>query len=152
MLQRTLIFLLLNFLALWIGGLFTSSGVSSDWYLAVNKAPWTPPDWVFGAAWTSIMIAFAFYMAWLWPLYSNTKVLIVLFALQWILNVAWNPLFFYMHMVAMALLFIASLTVLLSYMLVNFYPILEVRSLALVPYVVWLFIATSLNAYILFKN
>jgi hypothetical protein len=30
--MRTLIFLLLNFAALGVGGLFTSGGVQSEWY------------------------------------------------------------------------------------------------------------------------
>lgn len=43
---KTIIFLILNFAALAIGGLSTSSGVTSEWYNALNKAPWTPPGWV----------------------------------------------------------------------------------------------------------
>ena len=63
MIKRTIFFLLLNFAALAIGGLFTGSGVSSEWYQNLNKAPWTPPGWVFGTVWTLIMILFAIYMA-----------------------------------------------------------------------------------------
>jgi tryptophan-rich sensory protein len=53
MFYRLIIFLALNFAALAIGGLFTSKGVSSDWYAGIAKAPWTPPGWAFGAAWTT---------------------------------------------------------------------------------------------------
>ncbi|NBN98947.1 MAG: hypothetical protein EBV19_06865 [Flavobacteriia bacterium] len=44
-----LLFLFLNFGALAIGGSFTADGVASDWNQNLNKAPWTPPGWVFGA-------------------------------------------------------------------------------------------------------
>jgi tryptophan-rich sensory protein len=54
----TLLFFILNFAALAVGGLFTGSGVSSEWYQNLDKAPWTPPGWVFGAAWPFIMICF----------------------------------------------------------------------------------------------
>ena len=46
--KQLVIFALLNFGALAIGGLFTGGGVSSEWYASLNKAPWTPPGWVFG--------------------------------------------------------------------------------------------------------
>ena len=46
MIIQLIIFLLLNFGALALGGLFTGSGVSSDWYNGLNKAPWTPPGWM----------------------------------------------------------------------------------------------------------
>ena len=62
MVLRVIIFLVLNFAALGLGGLFTSKGVPSDWYQHLNKAPWTPPGWAFGFAWTLIMICFSFYM------------------------------------------------------------------------------------------
>ena len=152
MIARIIVFLILNFAALGIGGMFTGSGVSSDWYMSLSKAPWTPPGWVFGAAWTSIMICLAFYMAYLWPSVQNKKFLIGLFALQWILNVAWNPVFFHFHSTAWALLVIVSLTVLVAYFLVNYYPVLKIKSALILPYLIWLIIASSLNAYILFKN
>lgn len=152
MLIRLVIFLVLNFGALAIGGLFTSKGVPSDWYMELNKAPWTPPGWVFGFAWTSIMICFAVYMAYLWPNIPEKNSIIALFALQWILNVAWNPVFFHFHNVTIGLVVISALTVLVIYMCMAFWPTLKLKSALLLPYVVWLLIATSLNAYILIKN
>ncbi|HRP59901.1 MAG TPA: tryptophan-rich sensory protein, partial [Vicingus sp.] len=91
---KIIIFLLLNFAALGLGSLFTSGAVTGDWYQQLNKAPWTPPGWVFGAAWTSIMVCFAIYMAYAWQSSTNKNTLITLFIIQWILNVSWNPLFF----------------------------------------------------------
>jgi benzodiazapine receptor len=82
MIYRLVIFLALNFSALAIGGLFTSSGVPSDWYVGIAKAPWTPPGWVFGTAWFTIMICFGVYMAYLWPVIENKNILIGLYAQQ----------------------------------------------------------------------
>lgn len=152
MLLRIVIFLVINFGALALGGLFTGNGVASDWYQNLNKAPWTPPGWVFGAAWTTIMICFSVYMAYLWEISADKKSIILLFSLQFILNVAWNPAFFYFHQVLFALLLIVSLTVLVGYFLFNFRSILQFKSALILPYFVWLLIATSLNAYILMKN
>lgn len=152
MIKNLIILLVFNFGALAIGGLFTGSGVSSDWYLNLSKAPWTPPGWVFGAAWTSIMVAYSFYMAFLFQSSENKNFVVGIFALQWILNVIWNPLFFHFHATGIALVSITSLTLLIGFFMVKFYDQLNLKSLLIVPYFLWLLIATSLNAYISFKN
>lgn len=152
MVFRIVIFLVLNFGALAIGGFFTGSGVSSDWYQTLNKAPWTPPGWVFGAAWTTIMLCFTVYMAFAWDSVSNHKLLVGLFGIQWLLNVLWNPVFFHYQAIIPGLLVISGLTILVGFMLFYYWPVLKPKSLLLAPYLVWLVIATSLNAYIVVKN
>jgi benzodiazapine receptor len=152
MIYRLIIFLALNFGALAIGGMFTSKGVPSDWYIGIAKAPWTPPGWVFGAAWTTIMICYGVYMALAWPVIDNKNLLIGLFALQWILNTGWNPTFFYYHNVLAGFLIICALTALIGFILLFYWPELKIKSVLLLPYLIWLIIATSLNGYILFKN
>lgn len=152
MVTRIVIFLVLNFGALAIGGLFTGSGVSSEWYQTLSKAPWTPPGWVFGAAWTTIMIAFSIYMAFVWDAAGGIKYLVGLYALQWILNVAWNPVFFYYHNMVLGLVVISSLTLLVGFLLFRYWPELRFKSLLIAPYLIWLVIATSLNAYAVVNN
>lgn len=152
MVVRIVAFPLLNFGALGIGGLFTGSGVKSNWYESLNKAPWTPPGWAFGAAWTSIMICFSVYMAYLWPKAENKTMLLSLFGIQWALNVIWNPLFFHFQQTSIALISIILLTVLVTYFFINFRSALGNVSLLILPYLLWLIIATSLNAYIVFNN
>ena len=134
MIIRVIIFLIINFAALGIGGLFTSKGVPSDWYIELNKAPWTPPGWVFGAAWTTIMIGFAIYMAYLWPLTENKRIIISLFTLQLVLNILWNPVFFQFHNVAFGLFIITALTILIGSFLIYYYPVLKMKSALLIPY------------------
>jgi benzodiazapine receptor len=152
MINKLTIFLLLNFGALALGGIFTSKGVPSDWYISLSKAPWTPPGWVFGAAWTTIMICFSIYMANAWTLAADKRFLTILYSVQWILNVGWNPTFFYFNKVLAALLLISALTVLIGFILLFYWQTLKLKSLLIAPYFIWLVIATSLNGYILFKN
>lgn len=149
---RIILFLALNFAALAIGGLTTTSGVSSDWYTELYKAPWTPPGWVFGAAWTTIMICFSIFMALLWSRVENKTQIITLFSVQWILNTSWNPIFFYFQQVGLALIVIITLTLLVGYFLFKFSKIMKLNSVLILPYFVWLLIATSLNAYIFVMN
>lgn len=145
------VFFVLNFGALALGALLMGNGVISDWYDELNKAPWTPPGWVFGAAWTFIMVCYSIYMGIAWQRVGRNK-LIFLFAIQWILNVAWNPVFFYFHNTSLGLLLITSLTLLLLLKILVYQKTLKYTSVLLFPYFVWLCIATSLNAYILLFN
>ena len=152
MITRFLLFIVINFAGLALGSLFTSTGVASDWYQDLNQAPWTPPGWMFGAAWTTIMVCFAWYMAELWKKAANRNLLAGLFIAQWILNFAWNPVFFHFNWILFGLIIITALTALVWYMFVKYRQELKMKAWLLLPYGLWLLIATSLNAYILFQN
>ena len=149
---RILIFLILNFIALAIGGIYTNPGVSSEWYQTLAKAPWTPPGWVFGASWTVIMVCLAFYMGYAWSEVINPRFLLGLYTLQLILNVSWNPVFFKFHRVLVALMIIGALTLLITYLLIGYSREMKRKTWLIAPYLLWLLIATSLNAYIYWYN
>ncbi len=149
---RIVIFLILNFAALGAGSYFTSDGVASDWYNNLNKAPWTPPGWFFGFAWTSIMICFSLYMTAAWEETKNRNTLIIAYIFQWILNVIWNPIFFSFHQVILALGVIILLCLLVAFFYYKYKKELKLKSLLILPYLIWLVVASSLNAYVLFMN
>ena len=152
MILRTTIFLILNFTALAFGGLFTSEGVPSEWYLSLLKAPWTPPGWVFGFAWSIIMISFAFYMGLLYNTNSKKTTIIILYLVQLVLNISWNPVFFKFHYVLLGFIVISLLTITVIFKLFFFYKAIKLKSVLILPYIFWLIIATSLNGYILIYN
>lgn len=149
--MRLFLFLIINFGALFIGSLFMGEGPMGNWYQGLDKAPWTPPGWVFGAAWTTIMICFSVYMSRLTQLKTSTSVL-MLFGIQVILNITWNYLFFSQHLVLISLIEIVSLTLLILSMFLIYYKTLAWHSLLIAPYLIWLCIASSLNAYIYLYN
>lgn len=149
---RILIFAVLNFGALGLGTYFMGGGPSSGWYQNLNKAPWTPPGWVFGVAWTTIMICFSVYMAELWENSNRINIVITMFAIQWALNVMWNPSFFKYQQVLLGLIIIILLTAIVAKLFFSNISLLGYKSIWLLPYLLWLFIATSLNAYIFIKN
>ena len=146
-----LVFLALNFGALGIGVLLMNNGPQSDWYATLNKAPWTPPGWFFGVAWTTIMIAFSIYMAYLIQLKSNLNIW-GLFFVQLILNTSWNYIFFNQHLILLGLLVIVLLTVVVGYFLLKFSYFMKRKTWYIVPYFIWLIVASSLNAYIYLNN
>lgn len=147
-----IIFLIINFGGLAIGNYFMGNAVSEDWYKNLNKAPWTPPGWVFGAAWTTIMICFSIYLSYLFSI-RNSKFIWVVFSIAFLLNVSWNYVFFNLKAVSAALGIIFFLTLVIIYFFISFGDdnLSKMRFL-LLPYMVWLCLATSLNAYIFLKN
>lgn len=151
LLKYTLFFLIINFGALGLGTLLMANGPLTNWYINLNKAPWTPPGWFFGFAWTTIMICFSVYMAYLYALKNGTK-LKVLFTIQFILNVIWNFLFFNQHLVLLGLICIIMLTITVGKFMLDYKFVLNKKNVLIVPYFIWLCIATTLNAYILIYN
>jgi tryptophan-rich sensory protein len=148
----TLVFLVLNFAALGIGGFLMGAGPMGDWYQNLNKAPWTPPGWVFGAAWTTIMICFAIFMGMAWNKVQNRQTLALLYGVQWVLNVSWNPVFFNFQQMLLGLVLIILLTFLVWYFIISYREEMRQKVLLIAPYGLWLVIATTLNAYAYWMN
>lgn len=151
LLKLFIVFLIINFSALGIGNWLMNNGPQTEWYTSLNQAPWTPPGWVFGVAWTSIMLCFAIYMSYLYLKTPTTKV-IILFGIQFVLNVIWNYIFFNQHLIGLGLAVILALTIVVGIFLIAFKNDLKLKTLLIAPYFIWLCVATSLNAYILINN
>lgn len=152
MLITTTVFLILNFLALGVGNLLMGQGPSSEWYLKLKTSPLTPVGWVFGVAWSVIMICFSLYMTELWTQAENQRLLVIFYTSQWILNVIWSLVFFRFQRVFEGLVIATLLTILVGFLLVYYLPTLGLMSICILPYVVWMGVAVYLNGYILLNN
>lgn len=144
-------FLILNFGGLGIGQIWTGDGVTSEWYTTLNQAPWTPPGWVFAFAWTTIAITFSALMSKFWV--DEALDCLILYPAALFLNIAWNPIFFGLHIVWLGVLILLLLSLVIYYM-VNSAKLNYGWKVALLglPYFIWLMIATSLNMYIGIMN
>lgn len=148
-----LLFIVSNFGALGIGTLLMNNGSSSEWYNALTKAPWTPEGWVFGAAWFSLMTCFSIYMTQLVSKFEIPDVkLIKLYVIQWILNVSWNYIFFNKQLTILGLVIIVMLWLLIGYFTFKYLNQMKYATVFILPYLVWMTIATSLNTYIVINN
>ena len=153
--MRRFLFLILNFGALALGALFMGEDPgSNEWYIQLNKAPWTPPGWMFGLAWTVIMITYAFYMDrliarvhpdFLFNVYA-------FYGVQWVLNVIWNPVFFAWHLTVLGAIVIFLLILVLVGVNINYSTKNTVSLILLIPYVLWLSIALSMNLFVVIMN
>ena len=147
-----ILFLIINFGALAIGSWFMGDAVSGEWYSNLNKAPWTPPGWVFGTPWTLIMICFSIYLSYLFSI-RNSKFVIAVYTSSVLLNVSWNYFFFNQQLTTLGLVNIVLLTLLIIYFFITFGDDkLSRLKYLLLPYIIWLCIATSLNGYVVFNN
>ncbi|TPV49273.1 tryptophan-rich sensory protein [Pseudarthrobacter phenanthrenivorans] len=144
-------FLAASFLVAGLGGFSTVSNVDG-WYVTADKAPWSPPNWLFGPVWTVLYTAMAV-AAWLvWRKRTDrTRPALAAYGIQLVLNLAWTPVFFGLYPVlgtaalwvalAIILALIAAVTVTVLY----FGPISRTAGLLLLPYIAWLVFASSLN-------
>ena len=83
-------------LAGFIGSFFTVSSVSS-WYLTLNKPFFNPPSWLFGPVWITLylLMGISLYIIWNKGITNNqSKIAVLIFAIQLILNSLWSIIFF----------------------------------------------------------
>lgn len=120
-------------------------------YLALERPSWAPPQWLFGPAWTVlyIMIAVSGWLA--WSARGWTPALGV-YAAQLLLNAAWTPLFFGAGRYGLAFAEIVVLWGTITATVVMFRPISRPAAWLLVPYLLWVTYAASLNLAVWLLN
>lgn len=121
------------------------------WYASLKKPAWNPPAWVFGPVWTVLylLMGISSYIVW-----ANGGGFLPLFfyALQLIVNFAWSPTFFGFKRPDIALILLVTLWFLVIVTMALFSRVSITAMLLLIPYILWITYALSLNAYIVHKN
>lgn len=149
--RNLLIALVVVFLVAALGA-FSPPG---PWYETLSKPDWTPPNWLFGPAWTVLYVLVAI-AGWLIFSHAPSRDTKILWGLQLAFNAAWSWLFFGQHLVGLALLDVALMALttltLIVVLLRDVYPWSRLAAILLVPYVLWISFATALNASIWLRN
>lgn len=147
------IFILLCFIVEIVGSLWTKETVLT-WYPTLTKPSWTPPDWIFGPVWSClyIMIAISGWLIYRAEYSHKRSVALMLYGGQLALNFIWSFLFFSLRSPALGLIDIILLCLLISLTIIKGWPVSRLASLLLIPYLVWVMYATSLNAGIWLLN
>lgn len=117
------------------------------WYTNLDKPPWTPPNWVFGPVWTTlyVMMAVAAWLVWRRSGFPAAALPLTLFALQLSLNVAWSALFFGLRMPDAAFVDIVLLWAAILTTLCAFRRSTPAAGWLLLPYLLWVTYAATLN-------
>jgi len=139
------IYLFAIFLFACVGAGATGAVFSpGPWYAALNKPWFTPPDWAFPVAWTSIYLLISFAGARIAVLDDNAYAL-AFWAMQAAFSTLWSPLFFGLRrlrdsLFAMAPLWLAVLGATIANFQIDFWA-----GAAFVPYLIWVSVAAAIN-------
>lgn len=133
--------------------------MNAGWYALADKAPWTPPGWIFGCVWLLLYAALAV-AAWLvWrQRHVPRRAAFTVYGVLLLLNLAWPLMFFglfpLMGVTALwlALLVIGAHTGLATLTVLLFGPISRTAGVLMLPYVSWLLFSASLNLYAAVNN
>ncbi len=136
------VFVSLNFLAASSGGLF-KPGV---WYAGLNKPAWTPPNWAFPVVW-SLLFALNAWAGWMiWEAVGMSRPdALALYIASLALNATWSWLFFGRKRMDQALIDVSLLWLSLVAVIAVFWSIRPAAALLVVPYLIWVTIAATLN-------
>jgi len=137
-----------------IGGAVTAPQIPG-WYAALAKPAWTPPNWAFPLAWTVLYALLAVVLFRLWSLapgVAGKHGAIGLFLGQLALNALWSPVFFGLQAPWAGLGVIAMLLVVLVRALAAAFAVDKLAGWLLVPYLLWVCYASTLNAAIAVLN
>ena len=126
----------------------------NQWYKSLKKAPWTPPSYVFGIVWPILyaMMAVSFFLVW-----KNKKCYpycdaLNYFFIQLFFNLIWTTIFFKFKKPVLALADMVLIIIGAYYTYVEYSNIDITAGYLIIPYILWLCVAFSLNAYIVAMN
>lgn len=127
-----------------------------EWFGLLQKPTWNPPGWVFGPVWTLLYVMMGI-SVWLISRAPDTtratlNYAMRLFWLQFMLNLAWTPIFFGLHSPLLAFIVICMLWIAVLLTVSAFSKISIKAAYLLVPYLVWISFALVLNGTIWLLN
>lgn len=130
-----------------LSGYLSQSGFENNWYAPLAKPSFQPPGWAFGVVWTVLYALMGIALALVWsarPSKPRSRGL-ALFAVQLVLNYSWSPVFFGGGMIDVAFLIIMAMNVLVTATIIAFWRVKPLAGILLLPYLLWLCLATALN-------
>ena len=126
-----------------------------NWYQQLQKPSWSPPSWLFGPVWTVlyILIAISFGKVFIMAFQKTIPLIILLpFILNLIFNFAFTPIQFGLKNNYLAAADIMLVLVTLIWSMIVIYPHVKWVTYLLIPYLVWVSVATALQLSITYLN
>ena len=134
-----------------IGSVFTVSAIPG-WYSALQKPWFTPPNWLFAPVWLTLYFLMGATLYLLWGKRPQSGAALAAFAVQLVLNVAWSAVFFGAHELFYGFVVIAALWLAILATVAFSYRVSRSAAALLIPYIVWVTIASALNYYVWVLN
>lgn len=147
------LFVAIAFAVAALGSTTTVSAVDG-WYADAAKPGFTPPNALFGPAWSVLypLMAVAAWLVWRRVDAAGRRRALATYVVQLALNAVWTPVFFGLFPVLgpaalwLALAVIVALDVAVVIAVVRFARVSRIAAVLLVPYLAWILFATALNA------
>ena len=149
-------------LIFWILSIITIGGIIGSltksqitiWYSILNKSTLTPPNYVFPIAWTILygLIGTCGWLIWNSQTSSKIKTIKNLYIIQLILNWSWSPIFFNYHSIGIAMIILCLMDIIIGSIIYLTTLNLQLVSILMIPYLLWITFATYLNYYIWVYN
>ncbi|MFN3144336.1 MAG: tryptophan-rich sensory protein TspO [Paracoccaceae bacterium] len=121
------------------------------WYRGLSKPSWTPPNWLFPVAWTTLYLLIAASAARV-AMVPGAGLAMAVFGLQIALNALWTPVFFGLRRIRAALFVLMGLWVSVAAMAGLFWLMDPLAGYMLIPYLCWVTVAGALNLSVLRLN
>ncbi|CAH1156053.1 unnamed protein product [Phaedon cochleariae] len=138
-----------------IAGGFITKNAIEKWYKTLKLPSWRPPNWVFGPVWTTLYcgMGYASYMVYRdgGGLMGPARLPLTVYGLNIVANWMWTPIFFGAKNLKLAFYEIQLVDATALGMTYLFYQINPTAGLLIVPYCLWLSIATTLN-YVIYRD
>ena len=127
---------------------------NKTWYRSLKKSRLTPPDYVFSIVWPILytLLGISFYF-----MLSSKECVglcrpLVFFLAQMGLNIVWTTLFFRYKMIRVGLVALLAILGLTVVTFITLLPVSKWAAYLLIPYMLWLSLASYLNLYIVLHN
>ena len=139
-----------------LGGLGAFLTDTGQWYKALRKPWFQPPDFLFGPAWTLIFVCIgaSAVIAWNSPTGSpkQKSALVVALVANLLLNSMWSFLFFAKRRPDFALIEVALFWISIVALIVVVKPLSTLAAGLLAPYLAWVSFASILNQRVVALN
>lgn len=115
------------------------------WYQTLDKPSWTPPNWVFPVAWTTIYICISVAGARV-TMIEGSGYALAFWAMQAAFSTLWTPVFFGLRRLRGALLVMVPLWLSVLGATWSMFAVDTWAGLLFLPYLTWVTVAAALNA------
>jgi tryptophan-rich sensory protein len=120
----------------------------ATWYAGLIKPSFSPPNWLFAPAWTTlyVLMAFALWRILRLPPSPAKRKALTLFFVQLVMNAAWSWMFFAAHSPLLGLINIVPQWLVIIAAIAAFRRLDALAGWCLVPLAAWVAFASVLNA------
>jgi len=138
----------------FLSGSAGGAGPNNAWFSALTRPAIFPPPMAFPIAWSLFYTLMGFALALVGSARgaAGRGVAVAAFVVQFALNLAWSPVFFGTHQMALALAIIGGMFVTTAITLALFWRVRPLAGALLIPYLAWICFAGLLNYEFLVLN